>query len=39
MDECKFIKDRWLNKDWKYIAIKHKGIWNVYKKEGVVVDL
>lgn len=29
----KYIKDRWLNKPHKLIAIKHKGKWLYYKKE------
>lgn len=30
--KCRYIKDRWLTKDWPYIAIRYKGEWVAYKK-------
>lgn len=34
-DDVRFIHDRWLNKDWEWIAIKYKGNWNVYRKASL----
>ena len=34
--DTKFIQDRWLNRDYDYIALKHKGRWLMYQKVGYV---
>ena len=35
----KYIQDRWINIPYDYIALKHKGNWIVYKKEGYQQDV
>ena len=33
-NSVKYIQDRWLNRDFEYIALKYKGMWVLYKKQG-----
>ena len=33
MEQIRYIKDRWLNKKYERIAIRHQGNWIYYKIE------
>ena len=32
----KYIQDRWLNQEFEYIALRYRGQWILYKKEGYI---
>jgi len=32
----KYIHDRWLNKEYEFIALQCKGRWIIYRKEGAL---